>query len=314
MTQDVFSDTYWTNEFEVTEADLDRIASYIDRTSQASDLTALAGRVVCGRLEHGPETSAPVQPTWVEDASVRLWDPAGEWETGDHVIVARRIPKTQLFEALIGEIIGLDSEQVGVQLDTVDEPVTYQRAPAESDTARRWHAKVQEVVNRKRTASGLGDQAEAILLTHGERIGSQLLEALLADERFIRLAGHWFLSELAMLATKEQLTALVWALARLTEPKPTAELVPLVHPPLVDGDSGLFGLYLAMRQRDDLFKNTDPGQRPRWVLAGPPPGPFTPRYAAYDPDTYEVLCMPGATASPEVARQLWDLQLLQAVV
>jgi len=63
-----------------------------------------------------------------------------------------------------------------------------------------------------------------------------------------------------------------------------------------------------------IFANTNPGQRPRWVLAGPPPGGFTLRHAVYDPGTYKILCLPGQPAPPEVSERLWGLELLEAVL
>jgi len=51
---DPFSDRYWIEEFQITQADLDRIAAHIRDTGQAHDLTALARRVVRGRLRYGP--------------------------------------------------------------------------------------------------------------------------------------------------------------------------------------------------------------------------------------------------------------------
>jgi len=311
---DPFSDRYWREEFQVVPADLDRIAAHIRKTSQAHDLTALARRVVRGRLRHGPETGVPAQPAWAEDPSVRLWDPAGEWNVGDHVIVARLV-RRGVHEAFVGEVIEAGSFQgVKIQLDGIEEPATYQRAAPGSDNARRWHAKVREVVAEKRKSPDLEEQVEAILLARGERVASQLLSALRADERFVRLAGRWFLRELAALPTDAQLTALAWAMVALSEPQPTDALVSLMQPSLTPGDPGLFGLYLALRQRPDLFENADPGQRPRWVLAGPPPGPFTPRHAAYDPETYEVLCLPREPVSPETIQRLWDRGLLRAVL
>jgi len=311
---DFLSARYWIEEFQITDADLDRIEAHIRQTGQAHDLTTLARRVVRGRLRYGPESSAPAQPAWAEDPSVRLWDPAGEWKEGDHVIVARRIPKTQVFEALVGEITAVEPQRVKVFLDGIGQPVTYQRAAPGSENARKWHAKVREVVAAKQRAPELEEQAEAVLLTHGERVVSQLLDALQADDRFVRLAGRWFLRDLAVPPTEEQLTALAWAMVPLEEPQLTDALVPLVQPPLAEGDPGLFGLYLAMRERTDLFRNVDPGKRPRWVLAGPPPGPCTPRRAAYDPQTYKVLCLPDQLIPPETVKRLWDLGLLRAVV
>lgn len=309
---ETLSDRFWLEEFQVTQADLDRIANYIRRTGQAHDLTTLARRVVRGRLRYGPETSTPVLTDWVDDTSVRLWDPAGEWKVGDHVIVARR-ERGEHFEAFVGEITEVRPSEVKMQLDGIDRPVVYLRAAPGSDLARKWHAKVREVVEEKLRAPELEEQAEAILLTHGSRIAGQLLSALRADRRFVRLAGRWFLRELAVRPTDAQLASLAWAMLSLEEPQPTDALVPLVQPPLPEGDPGLFGLYLAMRERTDLFRNVNPRQRPRWVLAGPPPGSCTPRYAAYDPDTYEVLCLPGQPIPPEVVRRLWNLDLLRVV-
>ena len=45
---DSSSDRYWIEEFQVTRADLDRIAAHIRETGQARDLTALARRLVRG--------------------------------------------------------------------------------------------------------------------------------------------------------------------------------------------------------------------------------------------------------------------------
>lgn len=166
----------------------------------------------------------------------------------------------------------------------------------------------------RRDTKDVETQVEYVILEHGERVVSQLLDALRADERFVCLAGHWFLRELAVSPTEEQLTTLAWAMVSLEEPQSTAELVPRVEPPLAESDPGLFGLYLAMRDRPDLFENADPGQRPRWVLAGQPPGSCIPQYAAYDPETYEILCLPGKSAPPETVKRLWNLGLLKAVL
>lgn len=310
---DPFSDRYWLEEFQVTEADLNRIADHVRETNQAHDLTGLARRVVRGRLRHGSEEeSVPAQPEWAEDGAVRLWDPAGEWKEGDHVIGTHFLTKG-VYEVVIGEVIAVGAAKVRVQTERVEKPVTYERADPGSRTAEKWRDHVQKEVAKKRKASTVEDRAEAVLLTHGRRAGSQLLEALKADERFLRLAGRWFLRDLAVPATDEQLASLAWAMVPLEEAKSTADLVPIVEPPLTQGDPGLFGLYLAMRG-SDLFGNADPGKRPRWVLAGPPPGTCTPQYAAYDPESYEIVCLPGAPISAQVVEQLWETQLLRAVV
>lgn len=311
---DPFSARYWIEEFQVIEADLDRIEKHIQETNQAYDLTTLAQRVVHGRLCYGPERgSSPTQPEWVEDASVRLWDPSEKWEEGDHIIGTHFLRK-DVYEVVIGEVVAVGPNKVRVQTEKVDYPVIYRRAEPGSADARKWHNHVKKVVAQKRQASTVQEQAEATLLTHGDRIGSRLLKALRADERFVRLSGRWFLRGLAAPAADEQLASLAWAMVPLEVPQSTADLVPFVEPPLVEGDPGLFGLYLAMRERAELFENADPGKRPRWVLAGPPPGSRPAQHAAYDPETYELLCLPHQPISPETVERLWDLELLRAVV
>ncbi len=314
---DVYDSAYWSDEFQVTQADLERIAAHIRETGQAHDLTELAKRVVRGRLRYGPETSAPAQSSWASDPSVRLWDPAGEWKEGDHVIVRTWSYKTRQNTVTVGEVskVEADGVLVHVMMDDIRDPIRkFERAAAGSPEAVTWHQTVRRALEAMQHSSNLEDSVQRIILKHGQRVVSQLLDALRADDRFVRLAGRWFLHELALSPTEEQLSALAWAMVPLEEPQPTDALVRLVRPPLPEGDPGLFGLYLVMRQHPEMFNNVDPELRPRWVLAGPPAGAFTPRHAAYDPHTYEILCLPNQPASPEIVRRLWDLELLRAVM
>jgi len=133
--------------------------------------------------------------------------------------------------------------------------------PKDDKQLRKWRQLVEELVAARRGTKDAETQVEYVILEHGERVVSQLLDAMRADDRFVRLAGRWFLRELAGPPTEEQMTALAWAMVPLEEPQPTAALVLLVQPPLAEGDPGLFGLYMAMRDRSDLFANADPGKR-----------------------------------------------------
>ena len=48
---------------------------------------------------------------------MRLWDPAGEWKVGDHVIVSRR--EDEGFEVFVGEIVGVEASEVKLRLDVI---------------------------------------------------------------------------------------------------------------------------------------------------------------------------------------------------
>lgn len=306
-----FSDLYWDEEFQVTEADLDRIADHIQETKQAYELTALARRLVRGRLRDGPDRkSVPVHPERVGDASVRLWDPAGEWKEGDHAYVCTW-SRLRGDEVKVGEVTSMDDQHVFIVVE--DDLKKFCRAGPHSPNAVKWHQTVVRAIEELKRGTTESDRIEHTVLKHGERIMSPLLDALKADQRFIRLAGRWYLRQLAVSPTDKQLASLAWAMVTLEEGKSTSDLVPLIQPSLAQGDSGLFGLYQAMRG-SELFENEDPGKRPRWILVGPPPGTCTARHAAYDPEGYDVLCLPGKPISPEVVERLWETGLLEAVI
>lgn len=312
---DPFSDRYWIEEFQITEKDLARIGDHIRETNQAYDLTVLARRVARGRLRYGPEEgSVPAQREWIEDPLVRLWDPAADWEQGDQTYVWTWSFVRKRSEVIVGEVTEMDEQFVYITVDDEYQPVRqFQRAEPHSSEAVKWHQKVVQAIEGLKKGATEAEQIEHVVLKHGEQMMSQLLDAMNDYQGFIRLSGRWFLRELAVPPTDQQLAALAWAMLLLEEPKSTADLASLVEPPFAGGDPGLFGLYLAMRE-SAVFENADPGQRPRWVLAGPPPGTCTPHYAAYDPETYEVLCIPGHETSPEAVQRLWETDLLRAVV
>lgn len=313
---DVYTDHYWQSEFAVTEADMDRLEAHMAETGQAYELEVLARRIIRGRLRHGPEVSPAAHgvQTALADGSVRLWDPAGEWQAGDHVVIWTWGYAHRANEVKIGEVIDQDQQYVYAWVeDSARQKRTLTRAKSGSKEANLWRKKVEEAVARLRRAQTVDEWTELIALEHGDRVASQLLHALRADERFVRLAGRWFLRRLAAPPSEEQLANISWAMLGLDEPQPTQGLLALLDPPGTEGDAGLFGLYLGLRDRTDLFANADPGQRPHWILAGPPPGPAVASYAAYDPDTHYVLCEPDETLDENAARRLWELDLFRAV-
>lgn len=317
---DVLSDSYWVDEFAVTTADLDRLAMFIDSKSQAQHLSTLAKRMVAGRLRHGPEQSVPVNQLFATKAQVKLWDPAGEWQVGDHVIVLRKVNGRLV--AYIGEVqaVDLSTQRVDVFLPEENHLNSYGLMSADDSRRQQIIANVQQAIAHKRehlsdqhTVADQEELVEIVMLTHGERVVGLLLQALRDDARFILLNGRYFLRHLTTPISEPQLQQLAWHLLLVAEPQPTEALMRQISP-AVQEDAALFGLYLALQQHPDWFQNTQPEKRPLWTLAGPPPGSFTPRHAAYDPESYEILCLPETEAPPNIVSRLWQTGLLQAVV
>lgn len=321
---DVFSDAYWQQEFAVTVADLDRLENYIRETGRAHDLSTLAHRVVRGRLRYGPEMSAAAKETWSKDPSVRLWDPAAQWKAGDRVVVARRARtgRKDWHEARVGEVVGRstvpregrDIAVVKILLDGESEPAKYELAPPGSEEAEKWYRTVRRVVEGRRAAKEPEERAQGILLQHGERVVSQLLEALQGDSRFLELEGRWFLRALLSPLTKGQMASLYRNLLGRPEPQPTQALVALIEPPLEDGDVGLFSLCAALQEHPERFANQGTPTRPLWKAVPPPPERAVGACYAYDPETYEILLRPGQRLTPHLAQRLQELGLYEAVV
>jgi len=315
---DVYSDTYWAEEFDVTTADLDRIARRMRESRSAYDLTELARRVVRGRLRHGPEQSPAALPPWAEDPSVRLWDPAGKWEKGDRVLVWTWSYAERQQRVMVGEIVELTVSNAKVAVKDIRDPDrTFLLAPPGSENATRWYRTIEQAVNAMRQICQGEDRTDLVLLEHGERIVSRLLDALQADERFLTLEGRWFLRELLEPLSDVQIEGLFqWMLAR-SEPASTADLVPLVDPPLPGGDVGLFSLYAALLDRPERFANVGTPTRPLWQAVRPPPPPperAVAAYYAYDPETFEILVQPGQRLTQRLAQRLQDLGLYDDIV
>ncbi|MGC9320604.1 MAG: hypothetical protein ACP5KN_21405 [Armatimonadota bacterium] len=325
---------YWETSFAVRRADLDRVARRIERTGEAHTLTRLTRRLIRGRLRYGPERvrvpessaagddmaepigSSVLRPERIE---VRLWDPAAAWQAGDLAIFAVPVPhrRLQTFSPAVGRVLKTQGNSVIVTIDGQRGTRIYGTATRrrEDKDLDRWRRSIEDLVTVLEDRTDEPSCIDYVFWLHGERIVSLLRNALRDDTRLVALEERWFLAKLAARPTEDQLLGL--ARAMLRDPKETityADLLALMPAATIEGDAGRFGLALAMRERPDLFSNVEVGGRTRWALAGPPPGEYTARLAAYDPDTYAVLCEPGDTLSPESAQRLWDLDLLTVVI
>ena len=179
----------------------------------------------------------------------------------------------------------------------------------------RWRRSVEDLVRVLPDRSDESSLIDYALYRFGERVATSLLNALRQDVRFVAMEGQWFLRSLAVRSDRTQLDGLAQAmLVAADRPMTAAELLPLVPPPVAEGAAGLFGLALTLQEHPDLFANVDAGPRPRWVLTGAPSGHYTARLAAYDPETWDVLCEPGEALDAATLQRLWSLGLLPVVL
>ncbi len=304
---------------QVSEQDLDRIAHWMQRTQMAYDLTALCRRLLAQRLRHGCELGDASRCEVPVADAVREWDPVAAWQAGDRVLlpIPRYTDRFRVFAPVGGEILKRQGRTLVVRID--GQPGT--RIYGIAAKGRNYEALERWRQSFEGTAAAVADCQDPelcidhVLWLHGRAFLSHLLAALRQDRRFVELDGDWFLRRLAIRPSTAQVLGLaremLWVADR---PLTDLELGHWMPSSEARGAAKRFGIALALTERPDLFTCIASGPHCRWVLSGPPPGPYRARYAAYDPETYVPLCEPGESLSPAVVARLWALGLLADVV
>jgi len=305
--------------FLVHTEDLNRLVRWIRRTAAAQDLTSMVRRFVRGRLQYGPVQRGNRVTGPVRGERVRFWDPAKAWHTGDLAIFPEPEVRDRIrvFTPRTGQIIRIQGGGVTVRIDGRQGTHVYGTTSTQQggEALKRWRRSVEDLVRVLPDRSDEPSLIDFALYRFGERVATDLLNALRQDGRFLAMEGQWFLRSLAVRSDRPQLVGLAQAmLMAVDRPVTAAELLPLVPPPVTGGAAGLFGLALSLQEHPDLFTNVDAGARPRWVLSGAPPGEYTARLAAFDPETWAVLCEPGDALNAATVQRLWSLGLLPVVL
>ncbi len=305
--------------FRVRARDLDRMARRIERTGEAHDLTQLTRRFIRGRLRYGMERGSVLASTPGAGERVRLWDPATVWHQGDWALfpVPTHRDRDRSHSPCFGEIVRVQGQSVVARLDGYVGTRVYGMAigDREGDAVAEWRRSVEELVAILSESDEEHLRIDHVFWSRGATIASDIRGALCQDARFIALDGRWMLRRLIALPSSDQLEELARAMMfEVDRPLTADELVLRLVPPQAAGDAGVFGLAAALHERPDLFSRIPSGARSRWVVSALPPGSYRARLAAYDPETYVLLCEPGQALSPEVAQRLWELDLLPVIV
>jgi hypothetical protein len=310
----LFYHRYWTQFFSVTRPDLSRLAVFIRSEKEACTLTALVRELIRSRLRSGPQLTGDASVRVRRDTpSVRFWDPAETWGAGDRAIFA--IPSPALgrtYVPQIGVITRVEGEVFTVSIDGLSELRTYRKGEPTDAVGRQVSTGDLDALFKSDEEE---QQVDYVLWRYGDTLAEQVLSALLADDRFLHLHALWYLRALSPSLSETQVVTLARGLFAYTDkPVPIDTLVPLVDPPLPEGPPGLFGLLRTLLAHPALFQKVEMNLEPLWTLAGPPPGRWIARHAAYDPETFKVLCMPWEVIDLDAAQRLWECHLFRAVV
>jgi hypothetical protein len=311
-----YYERYWSRLFGVTQADLDLAAEMIpgQPPGQACDLTTIVRAVIAARLSRGPRlNSTPAPDNKAADPLVRQWDPEASWSVGDRgIFVVPDLDRVRGFAPWLGEIVQAGGDHVLARIDGRAAPEVCALGPvARSRVGISAQARMAALAQ----SDDPGSWVDEVVWRFGGVVVSRLLGALKADDRFLELEGLWFLRALCRRPRERDLVAAAAALFELRAPSATLDwLAASATPGGQFSAAERFGWALALEERPDMFALVSALPQSRWALAGPPPVSLTARNAAYDPETYEVVCTPGDPLPPTVAKRLWNSGLLYAAL
>ena len=310
---DIRSDEYWSTLFDITQDDLKRIAERMERDGAPQDLKAIALRLIRGRLEHGHDISPAALVKLTGNPSVRLWDPVGQWQINDVVLVARHAGKDRngqpTFSAHLGEIQKIKGDVVTINVDGIG-PVKYGIITSDNPSVVSIRETVREAVERKLQSKDIEQQGEGILLKHGERILNRLSETIQSDSRFAGLEGKWYVSKKLPELNGEILTA-AYRKALENPGVGIEELLPGNDDAVLLYRMALHG---HLQNAPQKFENIGTLARPQWRARLPEPDQAKVTLYAYDPQTFEILCRPGQKLSQKKAQRLQEFGLYAHVV
>ena len=312
---------YWSSQFDITLVDMNRIAMRLERTGTPQDLKSIALPLIIGRLEHGhdPGLAALREPHGIP--IIRWWDPASEWETCNTVLVVHDRYGNSKYEPLLGEIIYIDQELAEIKIEELKSTKNYVRTLPGTKNARKyrsagetWRNIILDAAKKKLQSKDPEEQAEGILLEHGEHILTRLAISLQMDTRFICLDGRWYLIlELPRIESSSLHAIHHFLLQNLAAS--VDDLLPvLTESSTTDASLLKMAIHTTLHHFPDRFENIGTSARPRWKARVPELEQAEVTHFAYDSQSYEILCRPGQRLSQKKARRLQELELYAHVV
>ena len=312
---------YWSSQFEITLEDLDLIQDRLERSGVPQDLKSIALPVLKGRIADGHDLSSVVQSNHIGNPTIRFWNPAGEWEAGNLVLLTHDRFGNSSYEPFLGVIVHIDPESVEIKIEELQSTRTFLRVLPGTENALKygsavetWQTIFHETVEKKLQSGNLDEQAEGLLLKHGERILTRLAESLQLDARFTSLEGRWYVSHRLPRIDGKSLQA-VHSFLLQSQPASLDDILPLVRKGLrTDSFLLKMAIHAALQQAPERFEDIGTSLRPQWQARLPKPEQADVTHYAYDSQTYEILCRPGQRLSQKKARRLQELDLYAHVV
>jgi len=298
MTDTTMTSASWQN-FEITVADLDRFANWLDENHVGLLLKDFTRRIIRGRLRFGKDSTLPALPIQVQPKGVLSWNQENQWKIGSQVLVARkRTSTTGTFVPDIGIIVDMSDQIIRIRFS--DKEVEYKRYSPGSQEAQSLYEKIKKHIEdeQRKLQEASPDQVDeesqidVIFLEHGDKISSRIEYALEHDPRFIKFNNCWYLKSWRTSISPKLLEQIQRRLWRENNREVTIQQVRNHLPDLPEGEPGDLSLFCALIDHPTWFAAKGENWR---VLAPPPPPPDKAEalYYVYDPSTYQIILKPG---------------------
>ena len=312
----MLDENFWVKKFDITINDLERIINFIEEAGSPVSIVDISKRIIIGRLKYGEDLSPAVLSNWSGKDSIRLWDPAADWEKNDNVIVlvssydSGNI-KHQLVIGVIKEI-NLEKNFVCVRSDGKE--IKYELAEPNSEKAIKWHNFVRQTVAKFASSSTLEDRVIAVFTEFGGKIASRLQEVLITDNRFINLGQFWFQTKLVEDIPQTALIELYSIITSSNYPLSLDTIINKIQPTKSEELIQKFKIKKALLTNPILFTKHETEEGITYQVHIPDIDHMQIVNYAYDPETYEIICSPGEKPTQKTIDKLTEYGLLAGVI
>lgn len=321
------TDQFWEAEFDITQDDINRITSKIRQSRSAMSLSDIALNIIENRLEKGTNPSPAVLAERTGRVSVKTWDLLADWQVGDGVVLASdknlyNINRSKDFVVIIGEIVDLRIKDghnlyVTIKDDHSGDEIRYACNLEKEQEIQKIRERNRQVIAERFLSTDIRERAEGILLMHPV-VGDRLREVLRNTDAFIELENKWFLSELTIPIERKDLKEIHRKLSQSNNPMTPIDIQKKLNEKSPQDELQVFSLHKTLLEdKRSGFVNKGSKNRPQWRAETPAPPPWEKAvaiYASYDPESYQILTIPGKKLNSATAKRLQELGFYDEIV
>lgn len=288
-------------EFQITNNDLDRIEKWMKEQKTGMPLDSVIRRLVRGRVLYGEDRAGQIVTSlsqYANSAHVLSWDQLEQWDLNKLVLVARTINEkvTPQF-GMISAIEGCGQDECFV-IQIGQAFIKYQRYKPGSKEVKQIIQYLTEAIQNEQLALvntpndvDFESRVNIYILNSGAGIATKIINALVADFRFVQYNQTWLLREWVIPIEKSVIRRIHKEIVQSGRfYRDYASLCGLIW-----SDAPQFGelsIWYHLRDWADYFQNENEG----WQAIKPPPPTWNNAKGScyvFNPVDFQIILKPG---------------------